>query len=126
LLLVQSDYWALEYTDKLAEELITSAVKQGITFFDTAEGYADGDSERQLKRVLAKLDKKDRSKVLIGSKILPNNALDCRKALLGTLKRLDIECIDLYMVHWPITAEAMAHFAGDHKTESGGKPIPRP
>lgn len=115
-----SDYWGLEFTDKLADELISLAASKGITYFDTAEGYADGESESQLKRALAKLDSKTRSKIVLGSKILPNNCLNCRKSLEATLKRLDVSCIDLYMVHWPISAESMAHFAGDHKTESGG------
>ena len=32
----------------------------------------------------------------------------------ATLERLGISCIDLYMVHWPIDANSMAHFAGAH------------
>lgn len=35
-----------------------------------------------------------------------------RKHCEGTLERLGVGSIDLYMVHWPIEANSMAHFAG--------------
>ena len=112
--------WGLEFTDELAESLIKCAVSNGITYFDTAEGYAHGASESQLARALAKLDPAARQGVILGSKILPNNCSNVRESLTATLDRLGISSIDLYMVHWPITKEGLAHFAGDHKTKSGG------
>ena len=116
----KNDYWGLEFTDELACELVTLAVQNGITYMDTAEDYAGGDSEKQLNVALSKLSKEDREKVVIGSKILPNHANEVRKYTEGTLSRLGINCIDLYMVHWPITAEGMSHFLGGH-TKDGGR-----
>ena len=114
------DYWGLEFTDELADTLIPSAISAGITYFDTAEGYNNGDSERQLSKTLAKLSPEDRANVIIGTKLLPNNAADVRSAVEGMLERLQVSCLDLLMIHWPITKEGMAHFAGNHKTADGG------
>ena len=59
----KNDYWGLEFTDELACELVTLAVQNGITYMDTAEDYAGGDSEKQLNVALSKLSKEDREKV---------------------------------------------------------------
>ena len=112
------DYWGLEFTDALATELTTQAVLSGVTYIDTAEDYAKGGSESQLGRVLKTLAPEDRAKVVIGSKILPNHCGAVREHCLATLARLQVEAIDLYMVHWPIDENSMAHFAGAH-TASG-------
>eukprot|EP00943_MAST-04B_sp_MAST-4B-sp1_P002644 g2644.t1 len=116
----ESDYWGINFTDELAIDLVALSVQNGITYMDTAEDYGGGDSEKQLSVALSKLSNEDRDKVIIGSKILPNHANDVRKYTEGTLKRLGIACIDLYMVHWPITAEGMSHFLGTH-TKDGGR-----
>ena len=114
------DYWGLEFTDELAAELIPAAVAAGITYMDTAEGDNNGDSERQLSRSLNILSSESRANVIVGTKILPNNAGDVRNTVSGMLERLQVSCLDLIMIHWPITQEGMAHFAGNHKTEDGG------
>lgn len=114
------DYWGLEFTDAMADELVGLAVKNGILYMDTAEGYADGASEKQLGQALAKLSSEERKKVVIGTKILPNSCGDVRGHVEAMLSRLQVSCIDLVMIHWPITVEGMAHFAGNHKTKSGG------
>ena len=75
---------------------------------------------RQLGRALAKLSQEDRARVLVGTKILPNSCGDVRGHVEAMLARLQVKCLDLIMIHWPITVEGMAHFAGNHKTASGG------
>lgn len=65
---------------------------------------AKGGSESQLGRALRTLPAATRGKVVIGSKILPNHCGEVRKHCEGTLSRLGVDCIDLYMVHWPIDA----------------------
>jgi len=114
------DYWGLEFTDELALALTKQATAAGVTYFDTAEDYAKGGSEKQLGRTIKGLDEATRTSVVIGSKILPNSCGDVRAHCEGTLERLGVECIDLYMVHWPISESSMAHFAGAH-TASGGR-----
>ena len=90
------------------------ATDEGITYFDTAEDYGKGASETQLGVACTKLSEDKRAKIVIGSKILPNHCAESEveKALEGTLTRLGVSCIDLYMVHWPISASGMSHFLG--------------
>ena len=114
------DYWGLEFTDDMAVALLKQATAAGVTYVDTAADYAQGGSEKQLGRALKALAPDARAKVVIGSKILPNNCGEVRKYTEETLARLDVPCVDLYMVHWPIAANSMAHFAGDH-TAAGGR-----
>mmetsp|Transcript_44624 Transcript_44624/g.71724 ORF Transcript_44624/g.71724 Transcript_44624/m.71724 type:complete len:376 (+) Transcript_44624:35-1162(+) len=113
----KDDYWGLEFTDKLAKALIKRAASKGIVYFDTAEAYSQGDSEKQLATALKCLEPDLRARVVVGSKILPNHCSNCRNALMGTLKRLDAKSIDLYMVHWPITKVGMAHFATEGESK---------
>ena len=51
----QSDYWGVKFIDDLASELVKLSVKNGITYMDTAEDYAGGDSEKQLRVALSGL-----------------------------------------------------------------------
>ncbi|MFW6060296.1 MAG: aldo/keto reductase [Phycisphaeraceae bacterium] len=82
-----------------AIDAIRAALDAGITFFDTAEAYGDGDSEKLLARGLA--DQRDRA--VIASKVSPSNlnAADLRRACERSLKHLGTDYIDLYQVHWP-------------------------
>ncbi|WP_322013868.1 aldo/keto reductase [Paraburkholderia sp. J12] len=82
------------------------AVELGVTLFDTADMYGDGENERLLGRALAPL----RSRVLIATKFGQTRAADgtpavdgrpeyVRAACEASLKRLDIDVIDLYYQH---------------------------
>lgn len=114
------DYWGLEYTQEMANHMISLSCSTGTTYFDTAGDYANGGSEKQLGAALKTLPAEQRRRVVIGSKIVPNKCNDVIGECNGTLERLGIDCIDLYMVHWPIDQSSMAHFAGSH-TASGGR-----
>ncbi len=87
---------------------------------DTAEAYGAGVSETMLGIALKELDKETRDKLVIGSKIVPGKCGDVRKECEATLKRLDIECLDLYMVHWPINGPSI----GEGKKEVKKEDIP--
>ena len=100
--------------------MVKTAHAHGITYFDTAADYAGGDSEKQLGVALKTLGLKGKS-VVIGSKIVPNNCYDVEKFCEETLSRLQVKCIDLYMVHWPIDKNSMSHFAPATKTGGGGR-----
>ena len=92
------DYWGPDaQTD--GERAVHKAIDLGINFFDTAELYGNGESERALGMFLG--DKRD--DVIVASKVgVQNCAPDLlRKSCEDTLRRLDSDHIDLYQIHWP-------------------------
>jgi diketogulonate reductase-like aldo/keto reductase len=70
----------------------------GMRLIDTAEMYADGGAER----VVAEAVRGRRDDAFIVSKVLPSNASreGTIKACEASLKRLGIDHIDLYLLHW--------------------------
>ena len=78
----------------------------GATLIDTAEMYARGGAER----VVGNAIKGRRDNVFIVSKIVPHNASfdGTIRACENSLQRMEIESIDLYLLHWP----------GNHPLES--------
>src|SRR3989442_12765702 len=64
------------------ESAIRRALERGITFFDTAPTYGDGESERLLGRAL----RAHRERVAIATKVGPHD--DPRASLEGSLRRL--------------------------------------
>ncbi len=80
-----------------------TALDSGLTFFDTAEIYTGGESERVLGECMGR----DQRPVVIATKFapLPNRLSPhaLMDALDASLSRLGIETIDLYYIHWPYT-----------------------
>jgi aryl-alcohol dehydrogenase-like predicted oxidoreductase len=93
------DYWG-EQQQKDVDDVITVALESGCNFFDTAEAYDNGDSETVLGKSLASRQ----GKVIIGTKIVPENCTPkkIREHLQGSLDRLQLNCVDIYMIHWPL------------------------
>lgn len=90
----------------LADELVGRALDAGVTFFDTADVYADGESEALLGAAL----KPHRDKVIITTKVgnrgadreLLRAGLSKRHILWSvdqSLKRLGTDWIDFYVAH---------------------------
>jgi diketogulonate reductase-like aldo/keto reductase len=71
----------------------------GMTLIDTAEIYGDGGSEK----VVADAIEGQRDRVFVVTKVSPRNAsrTGLPKACGRSLKRLRIDTIDLYLLHWP-------------------------
>jgi voltage-dependent potassium channel beta subunit len=98
--------------DKHADELMGVAYEKGINFFDNAETYADGESEKMMGRVLKKKSW-DRTSYTVSSKayfgsrkqLLPNQTGLSRKHLVEAcheaLQRLQLDYLDLYFCHRP-------------------------
>jgi aryl-alcohol dehydrogenase-like predicted oxidoreductase len=94
--------------DEQSIAAIHAGLDAGINLIDTAPPYGDGHSEEVVGRAIKGL----RSKVILATKcgnyreadgirrpdILPGAF---RRQLEGSLKRLDVEYVDLYQVHWP-------------------------
>jgi aryl-alcohol dehydrogenase-like predicted oxidoreductase len=81
----------------------TAALEVGVTFFDTAEIYGFGLSEEFLGQFLKKTDKQVQIATKYGPvpwRFLGQSVAD---ALTDSLKRLQLERVALYQVHWPFT-----------------------
>ncbi len=92
--------WGDYCTAEDADASVKTALEGGITAFDTAEGYGDGESERRLGKALGS----KKNDVLIISKIWPDAELTLgsyQERLEGTLRALARDTVDVYLVHWP-------------------------
>lgn len=91
-------YWG-EQDDNVSIATVHAALDAGINFFDTAEGYEAGHSERVLGRAL--VDRRQRA--IIATKVSPNHLKpdDVIAACEGSLRNLQTDYIDLYQIHWP-------------------------
>jgi aryl-alcohol dehydrogenase-like predicted oxidoreductase len=85
--------------------VVDAAIDAGVTLFDTAEVYGDGDSEAFLGRAL----RGRRDRVVIATKFgHPSGGVGkgarpehVRPALEGSLRRLQTDHVDLYQLHRP-------------------------
>jgi aryl-alcohol dehydrogenase-like predicted oxidoreductase len=92
---------------------VAQALEKGINFFDTADVYGLGHSESILRKALGAR----RKNVIIATKFGVNWQADPQggraktffdsspghlvEALDSSLRRLDIDCVPLYQIHWP-------------------------
>jgi diketogulonate reductase-like aldo/keto reductase len=81
---------------------LRSALELGYTHFDTAEFYAQGHSE-ELLAVAVRDSKIPREKLFITSKVWPDHLRyeSVLKSCEGSLRRLKMDYLDLYLIHWP-------------------------
>jgi aryl-alcohol dehydrogenase-like predicted oxidoreductase len=87
------------YAEHEARLIVRRAVELGITLFDTAEIYGDGQSERILGEALGE----DRASVFLATKarpILPPS-FRLRQRAAASASRLGVARVDLYQMHWP-------------------------
>ncbi|PVF92531.1 putative potassium channel beta subunit protein, partial [Serendipita vermifera] len=91
-------------------DIIKCAWENGVNFIDTAEGYAEGQSEREIGRCLKELNIR-RSDLVLSTKVFwgqgesPNSTGLSRKhiieALDASLERLGTSYVDIYFAHRP-------------------------
>ena len=87
-------------------DAIHTAVDSGVNFFDTADTYGLGQSERTLARALGprRQDVVIQTKFGVragnGKTVIDNSPAWIREALDHSLKRLNTDYIDLYVVHY--------------------------
>lgn len=81
---------------------LRSALEIGYTHFDTAEMYASGHSE-ELVGLAVHGSGRRREDVFITSKVTPSHLRydDVLNACENSLRRLKMDYIDLYLIHWP-------------------------
>jgi aryl-alcohol dehydrogenase-like predicted oxidoreductase len=96
----EASYWGLQ-EQKDINAVVREALETGVTCFDTAVGYNDGQSEAALGEALKGL----RAKALIINKIPVRSAEELpklEKTITESLKRLNTDFIDIMMFHWPV------------------------
>lgn len=83
-----------------AEEIATlqHGIDLGMTLIDTAEMYGEGESEKLVGEAI----RGRRERVFLVSKVYPHNAgvKAAQAACERSLRRLGVECLDLYLLHW--------------------------
>lgn len=99
-----------QISDDVAESLMKTAYDHGVNFFDNAEIYARGKSEKVMGKILKKM-KWDRDSYCVSSKVffgvgkLPTQKGLHRKhvteACEAAMKRLNVNYLDLYFCHRP-------------------------
>jgi diketogulonate reductase-like aldo/keto reductase len=74
-------------------------IELGMTLIDTAEMYGEGAAEEVVGEAIAG----QRDRVFLVSKVYPHNAsrAGVPKACERSLKRMNVDTIDLYLLHWP-------------------------
>ena len=125
-----------DYQEEDVHGAFDASVRNGITFFDTAEVYGMGRSERLLgafiqEQLAATTEPKQREDFVIASKFMPfpwrlwKGSLI--RALKNSLKRLQLSYLDLYQIHFPmpplpveIWADALAEAVALGLTKSVG------
>lgn len=88
-------------TDSSSLTALRAALEIGYTHFDTAEMYASGHSEELLGWAVRESQVK-REALFITTKVMPSHLRhdDVLNACDASLRRLQMEYIDLYLIHW--------------------------
>ncbi|PUA32684.1 MAG: hypothetical protein B9J98_03670 [Candidatus Terraquivivens tikiterensis] len=91
--------WGKDYNEPDAVATVRRAIELGINLIDTAEVYGGGRSEEVVGRAVA--DRRD--EVFLATKVWISNLSYERviKSAERSLRRLGVDAIDLYQVHWP-------------------------
>src|SRR5213595_1417819 len=86
----------LAHSDEVAA--LRLGIDLGMTLIDTAEMYGEGGSEKVVADAIAG----QRDCVFVVTKVYPHNAsrTELPKACERSLKRLRIDAVDLYLLHW--------------------------
>lgn len=100
--------WGSGFNHNKADQILNAAIDEGVNFIDTADVYEAGESETAVGRIVKKY--KDRIYVATkcGRQINPHvDEGYTPKALRGyveeSLKRMELECLDLVQLHCPPT-----------------------
>jgi diketogulonate reductase-like aldo/keto reductase len=88
-----------EAGERRALEALEAGIARGMTHLDTAEMYGRGRAEELVGQLLAR---RPRGELFVVSKVLPSNASreGTRRACERSLRRLGIDCLDVYLLHW--------------------------
>ena len=85
-----------EMSEAEAQKTIETSLEGGVRFFDSAESYQSGGSERRLGKLLVP---KYRDDVFLMTKTTARNATKAWEHLEGSLTRLNTDQLDLWQMH---------------------------
>jgi diketogulonate reductase-like aldo/keto reductase len=90
-------------SDLVSLAALRSALELGYTHFDTAEMYSAGHCEELIGQAV-RASGIPRADLLITSKVSPHHLSyrDVLRYCENSLRRLDMDYLDLYLVHWPM------------------------
>jgi aryl-alcohol dehydrogenase-like predicted oxidoreductase len=97
-------YWGFgrDYAEQDCLEVFKTSIEARIPFFDTAEVYGQGASEKMLGEFIRKTG----LPCLVATKFMPYpwrlRRSNLIKALRGSLSRLGLQKVDLYQIHQPL------------------------
>lgn len=105
---------------------IRLAIEIGYRVFDTAEMYGDGGAEHVLGQAIGdalRANAVRRDELFVVSKVYPHNASRAGTvaACERSLKRLALEHVDLYLLHWPGSFALADTVAGFEALQSAGR-----
>jgi diketogulonate reductase-like aldo/keto reductase len=112
--------WNLERANKReAVAALRRGLDLGLTHIDTAEMYGSGESEEYVAEAIVGR----RDDVFLVSKVLPSNASrkGTIKACEQSLKRLKVERLDCYLLHWRGSFPLADTIAAFEELVKGGK-----
>lgn len=94
---------------------VTSALESGVRLFDTAHAY---DNEEEIGRAI-KESNVPREEIFITTKLYPNQFGDPETAIEEAFAKLDVEYIDLMLLHHPGSDDVKAYKAMEKYVEMG-------
>lgn len=91
--------------DSVSLSALRSALECGYTHIDTSEMYAAGHAEELIGRAIREMSIK-RESLFITSKVMPSHLKydQVLKSCAASLRRLQMDYVDLYLIHWPSAA----------------------
>ena len=100
--------WGSSFDNTNADTILNKAIDSGINFIDTADVYSDGESEKAVGRIVKSRSEKIYVATKCGRQIQPHvnegyQPTVLRKYVEDSLKRLQLETIDLIQLHCPPT-----------------------
>jgi len=100
--------WGDKFDQGTAEKILNNAIENGINFIDTADVYNDGQSETAIGKFLKKTNKRIYVATKSGRKLVPHNSQgynreNIKNFIDDSLKRLNLEALDLIQLHCPPT-----------------------
>ncbi|WP_215845146.1 aldo/keto reductase [Candidatus Pantoea bituminis] len=100
-------------------EALRTGISMGLRVIDTAEMYGSGKSETLIGKALTGY----RDKVYLVSKVYPwhANRLMMERACNASLKRLNTDTLDLYLLHWRLGSMLSEAVSGFEKLKQQGK-----